>query len=158
MRRTALPVLVFAGLLLTASGAAAQGRSSAAAAEGADYRLTMPILRKALPVLSGAEAEKGCRRPREEGRDVRSMSVAEMVTHLKGCPVARSAAADRGLSLRDLALVSKAIMLASYRMATEESAKVSGGTAAPLSPGALRDNVALLRQNEAELERLSKSQ
>jgi hypothetical protein len=41
-------------------------------------------------------------------------------------------------------------------MATEESAKASGGTAAPLSPGALRDNVALLRQHEAELKRLSK--
>jgi hypothetical protein len=157
MNRPALAGLVLAGLL-SASGAAAQGRSSAASAEGEDYRLTMPILRKALPVLSGAEADKGCRRPREEGRDVRTMSVAEMVTHLENCPVARTAAADQGLSLRDLALVAKSIMLASHRMATEESAKVSGGTAAPLPPGALRDNVALLRQNEAELERLSKPQ
>ena len=46
-------------------------------------------------------------------------------------------------------------MLAGYRMAEEESARVSGGTASRLPPGTLRDKVALLRQNEAELGRLT---
>jgi hypothetical protein len=41
-------------------------------------------------------------------------------------------------------------------MPEEKSAKATGGTAAPLPARVLRDNVALVRQNEAELERLTR--
>jgi hypothetical protein len=151
----ALACLALSGLPLTACDADAQRQTSAQAAEGEDYRLTMTTLRKALPVLYAGEAEKECRRPGEEDRDVRAMSIAEMEKRLEGCPTIRRDAAARGVSLRELALVSKAIMLVSYRMAQEESAKATGGTAPPLPPGPLRDNVALMRQNEAELARMS---
>jgi hypothetical protein len=145
----ALPVLP-----LAACDADAQ-RQASASAEAEHYRLTMPTLRKALPVLYAPGAKTQCARPDEEFRDVAAMSVAEMQKRLEECPPVQRAAAAQGVSLRELALVYKAIMLASYRMAEEEIAKASGGTAAPLPPGALRDNVALLRQNEAELGRLS---
>ena len=145
----ALPVLP-----LAACDADAQ-RQPSASAGAEDYRLTMPTLRKALPALYAPEAKTTCARPDEEFREVRAMSVAQMQKRLEECPPVQRAAAAQDISLHELALVSKAIMLASYRMAQEESAKASGGTAAPLPPGALRDNVALLRQNEAELARLS---
>ena len=43
-------------------------------------------------------------------------------------------------------------------MPEEESAKATGGTAAPLPAGVPRANVALVRQNEAEMERLTRDQ
>jgi hypothetical protein len=145
--------LVLLALTLAAPGADAQGQSSASA--DADYRLTMPVLRKALPVLYAPGAKTECTRSQEEFRDVRGMSAADMEKVLAQCEPIRTAAAAQEISIRELALVSKALTLTAHRMAEEESAKVSGGTAAPLPPGALRDNVALVRQNEAELGRLS---
>ncbi len=151
----ALACLALSGLPLAACDAGAQRQPSAASTEGEDYRLTMPTLRKALPVLYTAEAEQECRQPGEEDRDVRAMSLAEMEQRLEGCPPLRLGAAARDISLRELALVFKAIMLTSYRLAQEEGTKATGRAAPPLPPGALRDNVALWRQNEAEIARLS---
>ncbi len=91
----------------------------------------------------------------EEMSEVAAMSITEMEKRLDGCPVIRNGAAAQGISVRELALVSKAIVLASYRMAQEESAKAAGTTAPPLPPGALADNLAVMRQNEAGLARLS---
>jgi hypothetical protein len=150
----AIACLALSCLPLAACDAGAQGHPSASR-DGEDYRLTMPTLRKALPVLYAAGADEECRRPGEEDRDVRAMSLAEMEQRLQGCPPIRNGAAAGGISLRELALVFRAIMLTSYRLAQEEGAKATGGTAPPLSPGALRDNVALWRQNEAEIARLS---
>ena len=151
----AIACLALSGLPLAACDAGAQRQPSAASTEGEDYRLTMPTLRKALPVLYAAEAEKECRQPGEEDRDVRAMSIAEMEERLEGCPPIRRSAAVRGIALRELALVFQAIMLTSYRLAQEEGSKANGRTAPPLPPGALRENVALWRQNEAEIARLS---
>ena len=152
----ALACLALSGLPLAACDADAQRQPSAASAGVEDYRLTMPVLRKALPVLYAPEAQGKCRRPGEEMSEVAAMSITEMETRLEACEVIRGGAAAQGISLRELALVSKAIMLASYRMAQEESAKATGRTAPPLPPGALADNVAVMRQHEAELARLSK--
>jgi hypothetical protein len=151
----ALACLALSSLPLAACDAGAQRQSSAVSREGEDYRLTMPTLRKALPVLYTAGAEEECRQPGEEDRDVRSMSLAQMEQRLAGCPPIQRGASAQGISLQELALVFKAIMLTSYRMAQEESAKATGGTAPPLPPGALRDNVALWRDNEPEIARLS---
>jgi hypothetical protein len=151
----ALACLALSGLPLAACDAGAQRQPSAASTEGEDYRLAMPTLHKALPVLYTAEAERECRRPGEEERDVRAMSLAEMEQRLEGCPPIRRGAAAQGISIRELALVFNAIMLTSYRLAQEEGAKATGGEAPPLPPGALRDNVALWRQHEAEIARLS---
>ena len=86
------------------------------------------------------------------------MTVAQMQSELEGCAPVQRAAAAHGVTTRELALVSRALLQAGHRMAEEESAKATGGTAAPLPPGTLRDNVALVRQNEAELGRLIKEQ
>ena len=149
----ALVYLVLPTLALAAHDAAAQRQTSASA--DADYRLTMPVLRKALSALYAPGAQTECATSQAEFPDVRSMSVAEMEKLLQECRPIQDAAAAQSISIRELAQVYKALTLAGYRMADEESAKVSGGTAAPLPPGALRDNVALVRQNDAELGRLS---
>ena len=115
----------------------------------------MPVLRKALSALYAPGAQTECATSQAEFPDVRSMSVAEMEKLLQECRPIQDAAAAQSISIRELAQVYKALTLAGYRMADEESAKVSGGTAAPLPPGALRDNVALVLQNDAELGRLS---
>lgn len=151
----ALACLALSGLPLAAGDASAQRQPSAASTEGEDYRLTMATLGQALPVLYAAGAEQECRRPGEDDRDVRAMSLAEMEQRLEGCPPIRRSASAQGISLRELALVFKAIMLTSYRLAQEEGAKATGGAAPPLPPGALRENVALWRRNEAEIARLS---
>ncbi len=86
------------------------------------------------------------------------MSVAQMEAELDGCAPVQRAAAAQGVTTRELAQVSKALLQVGHRMAEEESAKATGGTAAPLPSGALRENVATVRQNEAELGRLIKQQ
>jgi hypothetical protein len=116
----------------------------------------MPAVRTALSILYAGERDAECARTKEGMREVRAMSAAEMEGFLGQCPSVKRAAAAQGISVGELARVYKAITLASYRVAEEESAKLRGGTASPLPPGALRDNVALLRQNEAELARLAK--
>jgi hypothetical protein len=149
----ALVYLALPALPLASHGVEAQQQVSASA--DAEYRLTMPVLRRALPVLYTPRAKTECAKSLEQFRDVRAMSVAEMEKLLSECPPIQKAAAAQGISSRELAQVSKALTSTAHRMAEEESAKASGGSAAPLPPGALRDNVALVRQNEAELGRLT---
>jgi hypothetical protein len=140
--------------LLGASEVSAQSRPLPATDPG-EFRLTMPLLRKALPILHASGAEKECHRPGEEYRDLLAMSLVQVEQRIGACPPIRAAAAAGQASLRELALTYKALLLASYTIADEEIAKARGSTAAPLRPGALRDNVALLRANEAEIARLS---
>jgi hypothetical protein len=152
--------LVSSALLLTARDVAAQRTRPTAAndgrAEAESYRLTMPVLRRVLPVLHAPGVTTEC--PRQGGafRDVDAMPVTEMQAVLDRCAPVRRAAAAHGVSTREVALAAKALMRAGRRITEEESAKVSGGTPAPLSAGALRDNVLLVRQNEAEIGRLSR--
>ncbi len=145
--------LAVCALTFSASEAAAQKQ----AATIPDYRLTMPVLRKALPALYAAGKERCTQRQRSQ-REIAEMTVSQMETELEGCAPVQRAAATHGVSTRELAQVSKALLQVGHRMAEEESAKATGGTAAPLPPGALRDNVTLVRQNEAELGRLIKEQ
>ena len=145
--------LACCALLVSASDAAAQKESGAAS----DYRLTMPVLRKAIPALyAGGKAR--CTQRQRSPQEIAAMTVAQMEVELQGCAPVQRAAAAQGVTTRELAQVSKALLQAGHRMAEEESAKATGGTAAPLPSGALRDNVALVRQNEAELGRLIKEQ
>ena len=145
--------LVFCALTLPGSAAAAQKQAAASA----DYRLTMPMLRKALPALYAAGKER-CTERQRSPQEIAEMTVAQMEAELEGCAPVQRAAAAQGVSTRELAQVSKALLEAGHRMAEEESAKATGGTAAALPAGALRDNVGLVRQNEAELGRLIKEQ
>ena len=147
--RLAFGVAFFA-LVACAPDAAAQRPAGAPS----DYRLTMLVLRKAIPVLYAAGKES-CTRRRRDQRELAEMTVAQMESELEGCAPVQRAAAAHGISTRELAQVSKALMQVGHRMAEEESAKVTGGTAAALPSGVLRDNVTLVRQHEAELGRLA---
>lgn len=140
----ALCVLTFPG-----SGAAAQHGTEAASV----YRLSMPMLRKALPLLSAAGKER-CTGRQRTPQEIAEMTIARMEAEIEGCAPVKRAVAARGVTPRELAQVSKALLQVGHRMAEEESAKATGGAAAPLPPGALADDVALVRQNEAELGRL----
>ena len=145
--------LTFCALTVLSSEAAAQQQAGA----NSDYRLTMPVLRKALPALYAAGKER-CTERQRSPQEIAEMTVAQMEAELDGCAPVQRAAAAQGVTTRELAQVSKALLQVGHRMAEEESAKATGGTAAPLPPGALRDNVATVRQNEAELGRLIKEQ
>ena len=145
--------LVFCGLMVCSSSAAAQQQAGTTS----DYRLTMPMLRKALPVLYAAGKER-CTQRQRSAQEIADMAIAQMEAELEGCAPIQRAAAAHGVGTRELAQVSKALLQAGHRMADEESAKATGGTAALLPAGALRDNVALLRQHEAELGRIIKEQ
>lgn len=143
--------------LLDAPEAIAQAPQQPAAEAPGEFRLTMPLLREALPILHARGAERECHKPGEEYRDLLSMPLAQVEQRMSECPPIRKAAAAQQASIRELALTYKALLLASYRIAEEESATMRGSSAAPLPPGALRDNVSLMRANEAELARLSKA-
>ena len=136
--------------LLVCAPAAAQSPGEAAS----DYRLTMPVLRKAIPALYAAGKESCTRRHRDQ-RELAEMTVAQMASELDGCAPVQRAAAAQGISTLELAQVSKALMQVGHRISEEESAKVTGGTPPALPSGVLRDNVSLVRQNEAELGRLT---
>ncbi len=117
------------------------------------YRLTMPTLRKVMPALNDpgrAQCEQ-----REEKQNPFAMTLAELTTSLERCAPIRNAVAKTGVSTRAAATILAAVLYASRRMAEEESAVAMGKQAATLPPGPLKDNVALLRQNQAELGRLT---
>lgn len=159
-RRAFGPAIAFVALLLVlldAPQVIAQSPPLPAAADPGEFRLTMPLLRKALPILHAPGAEKECDKPGEEYRDLLAMSLAQMERRIADCPPIRKAAAAQKASLRELALTYKALLIASYRIAEEESAKARRSSAAPLPAGAVRENVALMRANDAELARLSKA-
>ena len=149
--------LVLSALLLGAGIARAQRPFAAIDQTAESYRLTMPVLRKVLPVLNATGVKTEC--PRNGGlfRDVDAMRIAEMEAVLDRCVPVRRAAVAQGVSTREAALVAKALIRAGRRITEEESAKATGGTPAPLPAGVLSDNVALVRQNEAEIARLSPS-
>ena len=142
-------------VLLDVTEVIAQSRPLPSTADPGEFRLTMPLLRKALPILHAPGAEEECHQAGEESRDLLAMSLAQVEQRMAECPPIRKAAAAQKASLRELALTYKTLLIASYRIAEEEIAKARGGTAAPLPPGAVRDNVALLRANDAEVARLS---
>ncbi len=82
------------------------------------------------------------------------MTVPQTEAWMTGCAPIQQAAAAREITTREVAQVVQAWTQANWRMTQEEVAKEGGETAAPLLPGALRDNVALLCQHMDEIARL----
>jgi hypothetical protein len=121
-------------------------------AEG--YRLTLKALRAVMPALQGP-AQSQCER-REDKRDPFAMTLAEMTAMLERCAPVRGELRKADVSSAEAAKVLGAFLYAGRRITEEESALALGQSAPPLPPGALKDNVALLRQNEAELRRLTR--
>jgi hypothetical protein len=71
--------LAFCALTSSASEAAAQKQAGTTP----DYRLTMPGLRKALPVLYAAGKER-CTDRRRSPREIAEMTVGQMETEIEG--------------------------------------------------------------------------
>ena len=159
-RRRSARLLLGAAVMLVANIAGARPAVSQAGypsgPPGAEsYRLTLKALRAVLPAVQSpgrSECEK-----REEKRDPFAMTLAEMTATLERCGPLRADLAKAGVSSRDAASVLGAFMYAARQITMEESAIAQGRAAAPLPAGPLKDNVALLRQNEAELRRMSQS-
>ena len=149
-----LPTSFLLALAGTHPASAQSGRPSGP--PGAEqYRLTLPALRRVMPALQ-APGQESCRR-REEKRDPLAMTLVEMTAALERCEPIRAALAKAGVSLREGASVLGAFMYAGRRITEEESALAMGNSAPPLPRGSLKDNVELLRRNEAELRRLTQS-
>jgi hypothetical protein len=139
-------------LLVARPGSAQQGYPSGP--PGAEqYRLTLAALRKVMPALRG-QSQAACRQG-EAKRDPFAMTLAEMAAALKRCEPVRAALAKTGASTSEAATVFGAVLYAGRRITQEESAKAAGSQAPPLPAGPLKDNVVLLRENEAELRRLT---
>ena len=118
------------------------------------YRLTLKALRAVIPAVQGP-AQSRCEKP-EERRDPFAMTLAEMTATLDRCAAVTAELEKAGVSTREAASVLGAFLYAGRRITEEESALALGQSAPPLPPGPLRDNVALLRQHEAELRRLTR--
>ena len=136
-------------------GPAAKAQGSPARSDPAieTYRLSMPTLRKVLPALYHPEA-RACEKGKNENLDPASMPLADITARLERCEPMRDAIAKSGVSTTEAALTLAALARASKRSTEEASAKAAGGQAPPLTPGALKDNLTLIRENEAELGRL----
>lgn len=138
------------GLALLAStslamSSEAQGRSAADTRIVERYRLTMPVLRKVLPALNAPGAQS-CPR---DSRDPRSLSLADMSQMLDRCAQTAQALRRAGVPSRDAAIVLASL----YR--TAEAVAIRRGDANAVDQGPLRDNALLLKQNDAEIKRLS---
>jgi hypothetical protein len=116
----------------------------------------MPTLRKVLPALyhpDGLACEKG----ENDTLDPATMPLDDIIARLERCAPMRDAVVKSGVSTREAALTLAALTRASRRWTDEESAKALGGQAQPLAPGPLKDNLMLIRENEAELGRLTRA-
>ncbi len=151
--------LLFGGVLTTILALAAAPPATAqsyrpSGPPGAErFKLTLPALRKVMPILQ-ADRQGQCEK-REERQNPFGMTLAEMAALLERCEPIRGALAKAGVSSEEAASVLGAFMYAGRRLTEEESALAMGNSAAPLPAGPLKDNVALLRENEAELRRLT---
>ena len=123
----------------------AQGRSAADTKIIERYRLTMPMLRKVLPALNTPGAQS-CPR---DSRDPRSLSLAEMSQMIDRCAQTAQALRRASVPSRDAAIVLASL----YR--TAEAVAIRRGDANAVDPGPLRDNALLLKQNDAEIKRLT---
>ncbi|HUF35343.1 MAG TPA: hypothetical protein VMN37_05290 [Gemmatimonadales bacterium] len=152
LRRGGLALVV---ALVGVSTATAQAGYPSGPPGAQQYRLTLAELRKVMPAV-GTLGQERCEK-REETRDPYSLTLAEMTASLERCEPIRAALAKAGVSSKEAAAVLGAFMYASRRITEEESARAMGKQAPALPAGPLKDNVALIRQHEAELRRLTQS-
>ena len=138
-------VLALLPSTMLAPSADAQGRSAADTKIVESYRLTMPVLRKVLPALYAPGAQS-CPR---DSRDPRSLSLAEMAQMIERCAPMAEVLRRAGVPSREAALV----MASMYR--TAEAVAIRRGDVNAVDQGPLRDNALLMKQNDAEIKRLT---
>jgi len=128
-----------------ATSSEAQGRSATDTRIVERYRLTMPVLRKVLPALNAPGAQS-CPR---DSRDPRSLSLADLSQMIDRCAQTAQALRRASVPSRDAAIVLASL----YR--TAEAVAIRRGDANAVDQGPLRDNALLLKQNDAEIKRLT---
>jgi hypothetical protein len=153
-------LLLSASAMLVASLASARTAGAQAAhpsgPPGAEhFRLTLEGLRAVIPAVQGPAASR-CEK-RQETRDPFALTLAEMTATLDRCAAIRAELARAGVSSKEAASVLGAFMYAGRRITEEESAAAVGHQAPPLPAGPLKDNVALIRQHEMELRRMTQA-
>lgn len=127
---------------------AAQGRNAKDTGTIANYRLTMPMLRKVLPATHAPGTER-CEQRRH--RDPASLSLAEMTRTLEACSAVVKSLRQAGVQPREAAILYAALLNVSHEVARR------GGKASGLPPGVVRDNALLLEQNDPEIRMLTKT-
>lgn len=164
--RRAIALMVIAACALPGSAARAQGRGPDDARTLAGYRLTMPIVRKVLGAMREADTDPEMRQIKQRWAasgarpDYTTMSLAQLAAQYDAMPPAKRALARAGVSSREAATVYTALMRAISYTSQEDAANaraIGARPPAPLPPGAAASNVALVRQNQAELERLGRA-
>jgi hypothetical protein len=145
--------LTLSGLVATASPSDAQGPATLRAI--GEYRLTMPTLRKLIAagkaVSSGPDASAI-----NAAMGGPAMSIEDLIGVIDRYPALKQAVSASGLSAREFATSYLAYMYTARYLADAEMRKAQGQTISP--PAHVRpDNVQLVRDNQAELARLSDS-
>ncbi len=140
-----------------AATARAQGKGPEDMKTLANYRLTMPTVRKVLGAMREMRADPESKKYESEGEGwgekFLNMSLAEITAEYDRLPPAKRAIARSGLSTREWVTAFASLMWAGRVIAEQELAKATGK--APITPGHVpQENVDLVRQNEAEIERL----
>jgi hypothetical protein len=135
------------------STARAQGRGRADMKTLASYRLTMPTVRKLLSAARAAEADPAYRQSPSLEK-VEGMSLAEFTAAIDRNPATKRAVARAGLSTREWATAWASFMWAVRVLAEQEMARGMGRRPRRLPAHVPHANVNLVRQNQAEIERL----
>lgn len=118
-----------------------------------EFRLTMPVVRKVVPVLSavGEQAEAECPEVRESYRK----GATELAKAFDRCKPVEERLDAAGLSSHESAGVTLALMRAFWHLGTEEAAAEAGqDPPPPPSSEIARANLELVRANRAEIEDL----
>ena len=146
--------LTFAGLVTTASPAAAQGPATLRAI--GEYRLTMPTLRKLIAAGKAVNAAPDAAAINAAlGRP--AMSIEDMMGAIDRYPAAKQAVSASGLSAREFATAYLAYAYTVRHLADAEMRKALGQTVAGPPAHVRPDNVKLVQDNQEELARLSES-
>jgi NAD(P)-dependent dehydrogenase (short-subunit alcohol dehydrogenase family) len=145
--------LTFAGLVIAGSPAGAQGPATLKAI--GEYRLTMPTLRKLIAAGKAVNAAPDAAAINAAlGRP--AMSIEDVTGTIDRYPAAKQAVSASGLSAKEFATAYLAYFHTVRHLADAEMRKAQGQTVGP--PAHVRpDNVQLIKDNQAELARLSDS-
>lgn len=151
LRSLACLALLFSPPLL--SRASAQGPETLRTLS--EYRLTMPVVRKVMQV--GREVENGPegKQVGEATQNITNMSIEQVVALSDRFPTLKKAVASSGLSAKEFATAQLSLQWAYRYLAVSEMEKATGKPAHGPPAHVPKENVELVRSNEAEIARLS---
>ncbi len=145
--------LTITGLVATASPVDAQGPATLRAI--GEYRLTMPTLRKLIAAGKAVNTAPDAKAI-NAALGQPAMSIEDVTGTIARYPAAKQAVSASGLSPKEFATAYLAYFYTVRYLADAEMRKAQGQTVGP--PAHVRpDNVQLIRDNQAELARLSDS-